>query len=74
MNIKINGFQEDHGYLEAQRGECFVLKTKDILGPPFLNTYLLIYLRMYMTQTNRCTTSQPRLKCSIKKSVFPEMK
>lgn len=30
MNIKTNGFQEDHRYLEAQMGEHFVLKTKDL--------------------------------------------
>lgn len=50
--IKINGFQADHKYLEAQMSECFVLKPKDILGPPFLNTCLLIYLRMNMKQTD----------------------
>lgn len=61
INIKINGFQEDHRYSETEMGECFVLKTKDILGTSFLNIYLLISLRMIMKQTNRCTAYQTRL-------------
>lgn len=57
MNMKRNDFQEDHRYLEAQMGECFVLKTKDIIGSSFLNTYLLIYLRTNMKQTDVLLTN-----------------
>jgi len=56
MNIKINGSQEDHRCLDPQIGEPFVLKPVNIFGPPFLNSYLLICLRMNLRQANRCTT------------------
>lgn len=46
MITKINAFQKDHSYLEAQMGKCFVLKPNNILGLTFLNTYLATYQKM----------------------------